>query len=343
MTAQAQAKPTGNETIPTRIDADGTVHLGTRVIPVPQTVSPEAQQLLSISPFPDPSFNPHPLWKIRDAMDAMMRQGDEMTRAAFPVNISEEFLAGVRTHRVTPLQLPEKNKDHVLINLHGGGFAIGGGMVAEAIPIANKAEVTVIAVDYRLAPEHPFPAPVDDAVAVYRELLKTYRPENIAIYGTSAGGFLTAQAMMKIRALGLPQPGALGMFTSGGDLSKWGESTSLFSLTGFFGGLMPNIDHELSDIRAYRGGHDPKDPLFSPAYGDLTNFPPSLLLTGTRDLLLSQTTLWHRDLRRAGNEADLFVFEAMPHGFWMSVHLPEAREAIDIMVKFFSDKLRLNA
>lgn len=340
MTAPAKTEQAAREHRETWFEADGTVHLGTRIIPVPKTVSPEAQQLLAASPFPDPSFNPHPLWKIRDAMDAMMRQGDEMTRAVFPVNIVEEFVADVRTHRVTPLQLPEKNRDRVLINLHGGGFAIGGGMVAEAIPIANKAEVTVIAVDYRLSPEHPFPAPVDDAVAVYTELLKTYRPENIAIYGTSAGGFLTAQTMMRLRAENLPQPGALGMFTSGGDLSQWGESTKLFSLMGFFGGLMPDIDDELSDIRAYRGGYDPKDPLFSPSFGDLTNFPPSLLMTGTRDLLLSQMTLWHRDLRRAGNESDLFVFEAMPHGFWMSVHLPEAREAIDIMVRFFKDKLR---
>ncbi len=339
MTSQARAKSTSSESFQTRIEADGTVHLGSRTIPAPQTVSAEARALLAISPFPDPSFNPHPMWKDRAVTDQMIAQGDAMTRSAFPVNIVEEYIDGVRTHRVTPLVVPEKNSDRVLINLHGGAFVMGAGMVSEAIPIAHMAEVTVIAVDYRLAPEHPFPAAVDDAIAVYRALLKTHRPENIGIYGTSAGGFLTAQTMMKIRALKLPQPAVLGMFTSGGDLSKWGEATRLFTLFGFFGHVMPQIDDEVSEIRAYRDGHDATDPLFSPVYGDLSGFPPSLLMTGTRDVMLSDATLWHRALRRAGNEADLFVFEAMPHAHWMSFHLPEAREALDIMVKFFDSRL----
>lgn len=102
---------------------------------------------------------------------------------------------------------------------------------------------------------------------------------------------------------------------------------------------MPDVDDDLSEIKAYLGGGNPKDPLFSPVYGDLTGFPPSLLMTGTRDLILSDATMWHRALRRAGNEADLFVFEAMTHGHWGMLHLPEAREALDIMVKFFDSKL----
>ena len=108
---------------------------------------------------------------------------------------------------VTPIDpIPADKVDRVLINLHGGGFTTDSGSLTESIPIANLTHTKVVAVLYRLAPEHPFPAAVDDSVAVYKELLKTYKPQHIAIYGASAGGILTGEVAVKIKQLGLPLP-----------------------------------------------------------------------------------------------------------------------------------------
>jgi acetyl esterase/lipase len=266
---------------------------------------------------------------------------NEVARGLYPVEIEETTISGVRCHRVRPLEIAETNLRRVLINLHGGGFVMGAGSLVEAIPIANLTGVPVIAVDYRLAPEHPFPAAVDDIVSVYRWLLDAgYAPSAIGIFGSSAGGFLTAQATVRLRHEGLPLPACLGVFTAGGDFRNLGDTAQIFTLSGFWGDLLLPVDHELSEIRAYLNGADPSDPLVSPILADLAGFPPTLLVSGTRDAVLSATCLFHRALRRHGVDADLFVFEAMPHSHWYGLHLPEAREAIDIMAKFFQSRLR---
>jgi acetyl esterase/lipase len=197
----------------------------------------------------------------------------------------------------------------------------------------------VIAVDYRLAPEHPFPAAVDDSVAVYRELLKIYDPKKIGIYGTSAGGILTGQVTARLIAEGLPMPAAVGMFTGTGDMGDFGDSAQLFSVAGFWGKLAPPMEHPSSELGAYRGAWDTKDPLLSPIHADLARFPPSLLITGTRDAMLSAVSLFHRALRRAGTEAELFVFEAMPHAHWYAFQLPESHEVVEIIARFFRERL----
>ena len=114
-------------------------------------------------------------------------------RKLFPVNVEEKNIGGVRTDVITPLDAPEANRMRVLINLHGGGFNSDSGSLIEGVPISNLAKIQVVSVYYRLAPENPFPAAVDDVVAVYKELLKDHKPQNIGIFGTSAGGILTAR------------------------------------------------------------------------------------------------------------------------------------------------------
>lgn len=321
-----------------KVDPQGNVNLGSHVVPVPKTISAEAQLQLATPPLGEArpaGAEPMPAWQLRAEMDSQLQQFNEFARSLYPVDIEETHIAGVRCHWVRPRELPAQNANKVLINLHAGSFVFGSGALAEAIPIAHMTRVAVLAVDYRLAPEHVFPAAVDDVVAVYAMLLAQYQPYNIGIFGTSAGGFLTAQTAMRLQREGLPLPACLGMFTAGGDLSDLGDSAQIFTMMGFYGDLLLPVDHALSEIRAYRGGADPKDPLFSPLYGDLSQFPPTLLLTGTRDLVLSAASTFHRALRRAGVDADLFVFEAMPHGFWYSLQLPETREAIAIMSRFF--------
>ena len=320
------------------IDNEGSVILGGHRIPVPRTVSREAQAFLASPPWKDgaqPGEGPVAMWTLREFVDAQMKQLSDLALHMFPADVEEMQIGGVRCHLVRPKDMPPENAGKVLMNLHGGGFVLGSGALVEAIPIANLAQVPVIAVDYRLAPEHPFPAATDDAVAVYRELRSSHRPDQIGIYGSSAGGFITGQLIMRLQKEGLSLPACCGVFTAGGDLTDLGDTENIFTLTGFYGehGLPP--DHELSEIRAYVGDADPTDPLVSPERGDLGIFPPTLLIAGTRDALLSATASLHRALRRAGVEAELYVFEAMPHAHWYMLHLPEAREALDVMKQFF--------
>ena len=156
-----------------------------------------------------------------------------------PNTIVEDKIAGVPVRIVTPDGMPDANRDKVLMNLHGGGFNSDSGSYTESIPIASYTEIKVVAVLYRLAPENPFPAAVDDSVAVYKELLKTYKPDHIVIYGTSAGAILTAEVAVKLKQLGLPMPAALGIFSGMGDFARHGDSTALYALRGLSGHLDP--------------------------------------------------------------------------------------------------------
>jgi monoterpene epsilon-lactone hydrolase len=196
----------------------------------------------------------------------------------------------------------------------------------------------VVSVYYRLAPENPYPAAVDDVVAVYKELLKLYKPNNIGIYGTSAGAILTGEATVRLKQLGLPLPGALGIFSGLADYSRPGDSRQIYTLNGLAGALEPSDPNRASED-PYVGKTDLKDPVLSPLFANLHGMPPSLLVTSTRDLLLSDTALFHRALLRAGDEAQLVVFEALPHAFWYDFDLPETTEALGLMAKFFDDKL----
>jgi len=191
---------------------------------------------------------------------------------------------------------------------------------------------------YRLAPEHPFPAAVDDAVAVYREILKTHKPQNVAIFGTSAGAILTGEVAVKLRQLNLPLPGALGIFSGMGDFSQTGDSQAMYALRGLSGHLDPPRP-PAEQPREYAAKVDLKDPLLSPIYADLKGLPPTLFITSGRDLLLSGTTLLHRAFLRAGVDAELVVFEALPHAFWNDETLPETKEADQMMADFFDRKL----
>jgi acetyl esterase/lipase len=327
--------------VPIVIDRDGTVHLGARTIPVPKTVSPEARQYLATPPWGNATPPPNvPLWELRTTFDSMFKMLTEMARSAYPVEIEERRISGVRTDLVSPIAVGEGKQERLLINLHGGGFVLGSPpALVEAIPITNLTKTRVVSVDYRLAPEHPFPAAIDDIVAVYKELLKTYRPNNIGVFGSSAGAILTAEAAVRFRQLGLPFPAALGVFSGSGDLSDFGDSMAMYTLFGFWGELLRPFDDPGSEVNAYLGGHDPKDPVVSPIHADLGGFPPTLLMTGTRDFLLSPTTIFHRALLRSGVEAELVVFEAMAHCHWLAVHLPESKEALGIMADFFDRKL----
>jgi epsilon-lactone hydrolase len=335
LSASAQTSPASNTDSAT-FDPNGTAHIS-RVVPMPTTVSPEAQQWLKEIEKESPQSKD--LAEIRKGTDAWRKRDSAEALRLYPVKVEGKNIAGVQTDIITPLDAPEANKNRVLINLHGGGFISDSGSLIEGIPIAFLTKTKVVSVYYRLAPENPFPAAVDDVVAVYKEILKTYQPRSIGIFGTSAGAILTGEVAVKLKQSGLPLPAALGMFSTLADFSRPSDSQQLFALNGFSGNLEPQTSDRPHDEQ-YVGKTDSKNPVLSPLYADLQGFPPCLLVTSTRDLLLSNTSIFHRALLRANVNAQLVVFEALPHAFWYHFQLPETKEALQIMANFFDEKIR---
>jgi acetyl esterase/lipase len=339
LTAQQSApQPTTAAEAPNRdtsyIDAQGAAHV-TRVVPVPETISPQAQLALGHA---DPDQGPpQSLADRRKMTDSYTARARVAWTRLCPNALVDDTIAGVPVRMVTPDGIPEANKDKVLLNLHGGGFNSDSGSYTESIPIASYAKMKVVAVLYRLAPEHPFPAAVDDSVAVYKELLKTYKPNHIVIYGTSAGAILTAEVAAKLKQLGVPLPAALGIFSGMGDFARDGDSQSLYALRGLSGHLDPPAPG--AHDPEYAASTDAKDPILSPIYSDLHGLPPTLFVTSGRDLLLSGTVNLHRAYLNAGVDARLVVFDALTHAFWYDPRLPEAQEANHMMADFFVKQL----
>jgi monoterpene epsilon-lactone hydrolase len=340
VTAQQSApQPTTAAEAPNRdtsyIDAQGVAHV-TRVVPVPETISPQAQLALGHAD-PDQGL-PQSLADRRKMTDSYTARARVAWTRLCPNTLVDDTIAGVPVRIVTPAGLSDPSK--VLLNLHGGGFNSDSGSYTESIPIASYAKMKVVAVLYRLAPEHPFPAAVDDSVAVYKELLKTYKPDHIVIYGTSAGAILTAEVAAKLKQLGLPLPAALGIFSGMGDFARAGDSQSLYALRGLSGHLDPPAPG--AHDPEYASSTDAKDPILSPIYSDLHGLPPTLFITSGRDLLLSGTVNLHRAYLNAGVDARLVVFDALTHAFWYDPRLPEAQEANHMMADFFVKQLGKN-
>lgn len=332
-TLSASAQGAGEPPAPANsafIDDQGRTHV-TRVVPVPATVSPEAQEKLAKPPLSILSSGAS-LAEQRAKIDARQAQAAAACLAIYPATITEAKMAGVPVRVVTPREPDASKRDRVLLNLHGGGFRTDTGSLLESIPIASLTRTKVVAVLYRLAPEHPFPAAVDDAIAVYRELLSTHAPNDIGIYGTSAGAILTAETAVRIRQLGLPMPAVLGIFSGWGDFAKAGDSLALFGLQGLAGSLMPHGPGAL--MPEYVGQTDATNPVLSPIHADLRGMPPTLFLTSTRDMLLSGTVMLHQAFLDAGVDARLEVFEGLPHAFWLDASIPESRAANERMARF---------
>jgi epsilon-lactone hydrolase len=318
----------------TYIDPQGTAHI-TRIVEVPLTISPEAQKALAKEGNPPPAHDTEP----KKPQPRQTRQmTSDATKALYPVNIAFSTIAEIPVSVVTPLVTPPEKANRVIINLHGGGFTSDSGSLTESIPIANLTQTKVVSVLYRLAPEHPFPAAVEDVVAVYRELIKTTDPKNIGIYGSSAGAVLTPEVAVKLKQLGLPLPGALGVFSGAGDFTQTGDSQQIYGVQGLLG--HPDTRPKgVQWLAVYVGSADPKDPVLSSFFADLHGMPPTLFMTSTRDMLLSDTTILHRAFLSAGVDASLVVFEGLNHCFWYNPDLPESREADGIMAKFFDTHL----
>lgn len=294
---------------------------------LPMTISPEARELLSHQSPPPEGV---PLEEQRKFADSYQAMFSAVQQKRYAVDISDANLAGVPVRIIAPKG--GKKARFVLLNLHGGGFSLDSGSLTENIPLAALTRATVYAVRYRLAPEHPFPAALDDGVAVYKELLKSHPARDIVVYGTSAGAVLTAELGARLKQLKLPLPAAFGFFSGTADFARPGESQLRLNP------LIPMFSEaEVARIfNGYIGSTARQDPVLSPIYSDLHGWPPILLLTSTRDFLSSDTELFHRALLGAGVDARLVVFEALPHAFWSYTDLPESAEAFELMAGFIA-------
>lgn len=313
-------------------------------LPVPPTVSSELQRIIAAAPPAD--WNNHPkdtaAWQTwRAALEQPATAAMPALRKALGVSVERTTLGGVAVFVYTPENLPEDRADRVLICLHGGGYVFGSGESAaqESIMMAGLGQYRVIHVDYRLAPEFPYPAALDDAVRVYREVLATTPASRVGVLGTSTGGGLTLSLALRARAEGLPLPAALGAGTPWTELGRTGDS---YAVNEGIDNVLVSYEGWISEAAAvYAGKHDKRDPMLSPLYGDVRNFPPVLLTTGTRDLFLSNTVRMHLKLRQSGVDATLLVFEGMSHAQYLAgLDVPETQWYFKELARFFETHLR---
>lgn len=298
--------------------------------PLAETVSDEARKALE--PILNAAGPPRLPSLIMRPLSDQMQRTIVKRRGVKGVTEVQAKIAGVPVRVFSREAVDADRAERLLINVHGGGFEVDSGSRSENVPLAARLDAVVVAVRYRLAPQHPWPAAVDDLLAVYRDTLKTRPPERIVVYGTSAGAILTTQFLARLKVEGLPMPAAAGIFSGTGDLARIGDCEA------YLPPILPG-ETSLQVVAGYVGKADRKDPLLSPIYGDLSGLPPTLLLTSTRDQLLSGTVNLHRALRRAGVAAELEVYDGLPHAFWAWLDCPETEEAFDAMAEFFARSL----
>jgi acetyl esterase/lipase len=313
-----------------------------RWIPAPTTVSKEAQAFLANPP--RNSSPPAPAQNDKKAWRAYIAEGNERleqllvrNKELYPAQIETRQLSATHVYEVTPANLSQDGLDRAICYIHGGSYIHGAGLSVAymAMPLASTSRIRAFAVDYRKPPDHPFPAGLDDALECYRVLLQKYRPEHIAVAGGSAGGGLAASLVLKIRDLGLPPPGCCALSSPEADLTESGDTFRTNDTIDVV------LKHGLPEsIALYANGHDLRDPYLSAIYGDFSKgYPPSVLVSGTRDLFLSNTVRLHRAMRRGGIDADLHVFEAMPHGGFFGA--PEDQESLQLQARFIRGRLAL--
>jgi epsilon-lactone hydrolase len=314
-----------------------------RTLPTPSTVSPEMQKAIA------PAWSgtttrrvmTNQQWKamIQKANAGEASSVDSLLKQ-FHVTLESRTIAGVPVFVVKPETVAPQNRTRLLVHVHGGGYVVFGGKAAtpEAILMAHYGKIEVVSVDYRMPPDFPFPAAVDDVVAVWKEVIKTHAPGNVGMFGTSAGGGLTLATVLRLKELKLPLPGALMAGTPWTDLSETGDS---YFSNEFVDNVLGSYNGELAAAAAvYAGKHDLKEPLLSPIYGNVSGFPTTILLTGTRDLFLSNTVRMHQKLLQSGVRASLLVFEGQSHAQYLIVpNAPESAAAWNEVSSFFDQNL----
>ncbi len=318
--------------------------LAKRTVPVPAGVSEELRGLIASRPlFPNiPVPQTREEWlAVQWVWDANNAQAARDLAQKLGATWESMEVAGVPCFLVTPKNIGQRFQQRWLVHLHGGAFVFHGGegCIREALWVADACQARVLSIDYRRPPVHPFPAAIEDTVAVWQAVIKRQEADATALFGTSAGGNLTLATTLKLQHIGLPLPGALFAGTPATDLEKIGDTWYTLE------GLDPLGRYEgiiRGCFEAYVPSKDFSDALVSPVRGDLRNFPPTILLSGTRDLLLSDTVRMHRALRQAQVDAELHVYEGQSHGDYAAgtaVAAPESEDAQREIFQFFDKHL----
>ncbi len=263
---------------------------------------------------------------------------EQVSQLPVAENVSFEPVSagGIPAEWIVPAEAPERN---VLLYLHGGGYCIGSinthrGMVSY---IARAAETRALLIDYRLAPENPFPAAVEDSTAAYKWLLSQgIVAGDIIIAGDSAGGGLTVSTLVSLKGKGIPLPAAAVLISPWVDMAITGDS--IISKAD----IDPMVTKEglIESADAYMDDADPRTPLASPLYADLEGLPPMLIHVGTAEILLDDATRMVDHARKAGVEVTLNTAEDMCHVWhFFTTMLPEALEAIEEVARFMRKHL----
>jgi monoterpene epsilon-lactone hydrolase len=313
---------------------ESTWTIGPRTLPPPVDVSDVFRDSLEATPQPVVESANSTVPETKEQWVAFIRAADEPTAKAarqlaqaLSVKVQHDTVADVNIYRVTPPEIDPKHKNHLFFHVHGGAYILNGGEAGtfEAVLIASHLKIPVVSIDYRMPPKHPAPAAMEDVVTVWQVLLSEQSPALMAMGGTSAGAGLTMSSVQRFKELGLALPQALLLGTPGADAGKVGDSRymneGIDTSLGSWDGIVEQA------LKMYAANYDLTHPHVSPVYGEFTGFPPSYLISGTRDLMLSDTVRVHRKLRRAGVEADLHVYEGQSHADYLKVfNAPESSE-----------------
>jgi monoterpene epsilon-lactone hydrolase len=320
------------------IESNGTIAVPARSVPLSTFLSPTGKSYMTkhLKDMQDPE-----LLKSDNGVPRFMKHYLERDEEQFSLNRKDEHIAGVHVYEYVPKAgVAAENQHRVLINLHGGGFSgcWPGCAELESMPISAVMGIKVITVDYREGPEYKFPAASEDVAKVYKELLKTYKPKNIGIYGCSAGGMLTAMSLAWFQTHALPTPGADGIFCASAGAFGGDATYIAFPL----GEARMPATHQISQTRlGYFSGANMNDPLVRPSDSPavLAKFPPTLLITATRDFAMSGAINTDILLTKAGVDSELHVWDGLFHGFFYNADVPESKEAFRIVSKFFDRHL----
>ena len=318
----------------------GVWHIGPRDLPAPQAVSDELRASIVATPQPDLSSDPavpadeQTLRALVAEADAMATERLHALRDRVGATVTPDVIDGVGVFHVTPATIDPRHEDHLFVYVHGGAFVLNAGEAGaiEALVIAHRCGIRAISVDYRMAPDHPLPAPADDVTAVYRHIVSERPAATTALGGSSGGGNLSTIAVQHAVEEGTDVPGALYLGTPGNEMSEEGDT--LYINRGIDRSI-PRHEDFVNAVRFHADGRELNDPLVSPIYGSFEGFPPTFLVTGTRDLLLSATARTQTKIRQAGGIADLLVLEGIGHGdYGNPLNSPESRFTYSELNKF---------
>ncbi|MBR9806425.1 MAG: alpha/beta hydrolase [Alphaproteobacteria bacterium] len=312
-----------------------------RYFPAPTSISPEARAFLEQKVDPTlflkrPSGREDWL-RFREAANAVRETEAKTLVQTLPVRVEELNMSGVVVRRIIPHDQPAQKAGQIILEMHGGAYVLLDGLsgLTRALKFSAQSGYSVLSLDYRMPPDDPYPAAFNDALAVYKTLLETCSPEQIGLFGTSAGGNLAACLCLALEKKNLPQPAALVLNSPCTDMSASGDTFT--TLETIDPGLYTYHGVIEEALKLYADGCSLSDPCLSPLNSQLPKiFPDTLLVTGTRDLLMSDTVRFHMKLRAANRISELLVFEGMWHAFSGT---PEEEDLYHHMSRFFENRL----